>query len=96
MVVNKDLYAYDEGVEKALPPSESGPGYYRGMAIQPIDYIMLNDLNFIQGNIIKYTTRAYEKGTLLEDIRKIIHYAEMWLDDETNKETQDSFLGDID
>lgn len=73
-----------------------GPGYYKGLAVEPIEFILVNELNFIQGNIIKYATRAYEKGQLIEDIKKIIHYAEMWLEDERNKEFEDEIVGDID
>jgi len=44
------------------------------MAIQPLEYILANKLNFIEGNIIKYITRYHLKGGI-EDVEKVIHYA---------------------
>jgi hypothetical protein len=48
--------------------------------IQPIEYIMKNELDFCAGNIVKYATRAPHKGQFESDIKKIIHYAELWLE----------------
>jgi hypothetical protein len=51
-----------------------GGGHYKDMAIQPLEYILANKLNFIEGNIIKYITRYHLKGGV-EDVEKVIHYA---------------------
>ena len=48
--------------------------------IQPIEYIMKNELDFCAGNIVKYATRAPHKGQFESDVKKIIHYAELWLE----------------
>jgi hypothetical protein len=40
---------------------------------------MANYMEYCPANIIKYATRADKKGGV-EDIRKIIHYAELWLE----------------
>ena len=53
--------------------------HYRSLAIQPVEYIIKNNLGFLEGNIIKYATRYREKGGA-EDIRKIIHYAQLILE----------------
>ena len=37
---------------------------------------MDNDLNFFQGNVIKYVVR-YKKKNGIEDLKKIIHYCEL-------------------
>lgn len=58
-------------------------GHYQKMAIQPIDYITENDLNWFQGNMVKYATRYPHKGCAVDDLRKIIHYAELALEAET-------------
>ena len=50
------------------------PSYYK-TAIAPIDYIMANNLNFCEGNIIKYITRYKEKGGV-EDLKKAKNYIE--------------------
>lgn len=56
-----------------------GGDHYKNMNIQPIEYIIANDLNFCEGNIVKYITRYKQKGGR-EDIEKVIHYAQILLD----------------
>ena len=53
-----------------------GGSHYKNMRIQPIEFIVANRLDFIQGNIIKYACRYKEKGGV-QDLDKIIHYAEL-------------------
>lgn len=57
-----------------------GGDHYEKCSIMPTTYIRANNLDFFEGNIIKYTTRHKEKGGA-EDIKKVIHYAEMILED---------------
>ena len=52
-----------------------GGTHYAENAIQPWDYIIANQLGYLEGNIIKYTTRWRRKGGV-DDLRKVIHYAE--------------------
>ena len=52
--------------------------HYKDMAIQPIDFIMGNNLNYAEGNVIKYISRHKVKNGA-EDIRKAIHYCEFIL-----------------
>jgi hypothetical protein len=52
-----------------------GGKHYKDIAIQPWDYIIENNLGWCEGNIVKYITRWREKGGL-DDVRKVIHYAE--------------------
>lgn len=58
---------------------QHGGRHYKGLAIQPVEYIHRNGLGFCAGNIIKYATRYREKGGA-EDIKKIIHYCELILE----------------
>lgn len=44
-------------------------------AIQPWDFIVANDLGFLEGNIVKYITRYKEKGGVV-DLQKAKHYLE--------------------
>tara|TARA_R110001606_G_scaffold383665_1_gene546049 strand:+ start:1043 stop:1360 length:318 start_codon:yes stop_codon:yes gene_type:complete len=61
------------------------PAHYARFNIEPITFIMENDLPFYKGNCIKYVCRAghkqYEGMTLLEsekkDIEKMIRYGQM-------------------
>lgn len=59
-----------------------GGSHYKDMTIQPIEYILANDLPFIEGNIVKYITRWKQKGGV-EDIKKVIHYAQILLEKNT-------------
>ena len=53
-----------------------GGSHYKDMAIQPIEYIHKNGLGFCEGNIVKYITRWKTKNGI-EDLKKVIHYAEL-------------------
>jgi len=48
--------------------------------IQPVEFIVKNDLGFREGNVIKYVCRHKAKNGA-EDIRKAMHYLEMILED---------------
>lgn len=41
-----------------------------------IDFVKDNDLNFNEGNVIKYITRARKKGEHLKDLQKAKDYIE--------------------
>ena len=53
-----------------------GGSHYKDMAIQPVEYIHKNGLGFCEGNVVKYITRWKTKNGI-EDLRKVIHYAEL-------------------
>jgi hypothetical protein len=46
------------------------------MTIQPVDFIVANDIPFIEGNIIKYICRHRSKGRI-NDLIKAQHYLDM-------------------
>ena len=54
--------------------------HYKDCKIQPVEYIVGNNLDFLEGNIVKYVTRHKTKGEGSADIKKVIHYAELILD----------------
>lgn len=56
-----------------------GGDHYKSLPIQPIEYILANQLGWCEGNIVKYITRWKTKGGVA-DIQKVIHYAEMLLE----------------
>ncbi len=73
---------------KPVKPSldkQVGGGHYKDLKIQPIEYIVANDLSWCEGNIVKYITRHKLKGGKA-DVEKVIHYAEMLLELEYEKE----------
>lgn len=71
-IINKEL---EKRGEKALDVQVGG-GHYKGMVIQPVEFIMKNKLNFCQGNAIKYICRYNEKNGL-EDLKKAKHYIDL-------------------
>ena len=56
-----------------------GGDHYIDFKIMPIEYISKNKLDFLEGNVVKYISRHRKKNGA-EDIRKVIHYAELILE----------------
>ena len=54
-----------------------GGKHYKSYSIQPIEFIVANKLDFIQGNIIKYCLREKQGENPDEKWDKIIHYCEL-------------------
>ena len=50
------------------------------MPIQPIEFIVENDLSYREANVVKYVCRHKNKNGK-QDIEKAIHYLEMILED---------------
>lgn len=93
MSATKDYY--HEVIEEARRKAEKqtaldrqeGGNHYQAGSIQPAVYIHGNNLNFFEGNVIKYITRHRSKNGI-EDLKKAIHYIEMMIEleyHETNK-----------
>ena len=62
-----------------------GGGHYKDMAIQPVEFIMANDLPFCEANVVKYICRWKQKGGI-QDLHKVIHYVELLIErEERNK-----------
>jgi hypothetical protein len=53
--------------------------HYKDMPIQPVEFIQKNHIGFIEGNIIKYICR-YKNKNGAEDLKKVMHYAELLLE----------------
>jgi hypothetical protein len=47
--------------------------HYKNKSIQPWDYIVANELGYLEGNIVKYVSRWKDKGGI-DDLRKARHY----------------------
>lgn len=58
--------------------------HYKNQKIQPIEYIMANQLPFAEGCIVKYATRWRDKGGI-EDLRKIKQYCDFIIESELDK-----------
>ena len=64
--------------------NQVGGDHYKKRAIQPIDYILENELGFCEGNIIKYVTRYKDKNGL-EDLEKAQQYLDFLIEDYKKK-----------
>ena len=78
-------YMKRKDTEDNATSKQIGGDHYKDFAIMPIEYITKNKLDFCEGNIVKYISRHKLKGKA-EDIRKVIHYAELILKLEYGKD----------
>ena len=53
-----------------------GGCHYKNFKIEPIEFILANEIGYCEGNIIKYICRHAAKGGV-QDIEKVIHYCEL-------------------
>ncbi len=70
-----------EPIEKkqtALDSQISGD-HYKKLAIQPVEYVHKNNLNFLQGSIIKYVTRYKDKNGI-DDLQKARHCIDLLIE----------------
>jgi hypothetical protein len=73
------------------------PEHYTRWTVEPIVFIMKNDIEFWRGNIIKYTMRAGFKrynnqdqiSSEITDLRKVIRYSEMRINQLEGREAND-------
>lgn len=65
---------------KSSKDTQVGGSHYQ-LPIQPIDYIVKNNIGYREGNAIKYITRHKLKGSGKEDLLKAVHYLEMIIEE---------------
>ena len=81
--MNVDIVLGKKGVGKMNEPlnRQVGGKHYKIWKNQPIEFIRENKLEFIFGVMIKYIMRIASRTTpitsQIEDLEKIIHYAEI-------------------
>ena len=63
------------------------PEHY-DMNIQPIDFIVANDIPFREANIIKYVCRHKHKGGV-DDLLKAQHYLDMLIEQYAAEQEED-------
>ena len=70
-MTNKSIF------DEAFPQAKQvGGRHYKFCTIQHYEFISKNDLNFFQGNVIKYVCR-YKHKNGIEDLEKIKHYCDL-------------------
>lgn len=73
--------------------TQIGGSHYEDMKIQPIEFILENNLSFLEGNILKYICR-YKSKNGLQDLLKARHYLDILIEHEQRRiESGDSEEG---
>ena len=78
---------FDDTVRNLYENDEvTNPKHYDkvGFAIQPIEYITKNELDFLEGNVIKYVSRYQHKGGV-NDLLKARTYIEFLIERERER-----------
>lgn len=70
------FYVAPDGLVVNPYNTQVGGNHYSKYAIQPTEYIIKNNLNFCEGNVVKYVTRYKDKGGV-EDLKKARHYLDI-------------------
>lgn len=85
------LFDDDEGEQvfptlKRAPDSDAvfRPKHYARWKIEPITFVMANELPYAEGNIIKYVMRWRDKNGI-EDLKKARRYIDMLIENEARK-----------
>lgn len=65
---------------------QAGGDHYLKMDIKPWDVVDAHDLDFYEGNVIKYVLRYKTKGQPIKDLEKLVHYSRKLLDRELKRE----------
>ena len=63
---------------------QHGGDHYKTKAIQPWDFIVSNNIGFLEGNAIKYLCRWRDKGGI-QDLEKARHYIDKLIEVEKAK-----------
>ena len=72
--------------QKSAFDVQVGGAHYKDKRIQPIQFILENEIPFAEGCIIEHVSRWRDKGGI-EDLRKARHYLDMLIEfEETNFE----------
>lgn len=62
-----------------------GGNHYQKMKIEPIKFIMANNLSFCQGNVIKYICRYKDKNGI-QDLLKAKQYIDFLIEQEKQEQ----------
>lgn len=65
--------------------TQVGGAHYKDLAIQPVQYIHLNGIGYMEGCAIKYLSRWRNKGGM-QDLEKAKHFIDLLIELEQTKE----------
>lgn len=83
---NRYLWCVKESIEEPVIANDNvnHPSHYTQGKIECIDYIIDHNLDFLEGNVVKYVTRwKYKNG--LEDLEKALYNMKKLVEREKNK-----------
>ena len=79
-ITGKSVTFNTSGPQSTLPkkPTDTqvGGNHYQKYKIQPVEFIMQNNVPYVEGNVIKYVMRFRDKNGL-EDLLKARQYLDM-------------------
>ena len=73
---------------------QEGGTHYKSMKIQPVEFILANELGFCEGNVVKYICRYKQKGGA-QDLKKVIHYTELLIKSLEADKSPEELLGEV-
>lgn len=89
-----DQIRHEEYMKQAMAQSDviTNPKHYERYAIEPVSFIMNNELPFWMGNVIKYIMRAGYKTSTdeLTDLNKAKRYIDMRINQLEGREPNES------
>ena len=89
-----DQLKHEEYMKQAMKQSDviNNPKHYERYAIEPVSFIMNNELPFWMGNVIKYIMRAGYKSNTAEitDLNKAKRYIDMRINQLEGREPNES------
>lgn len=72
------------GVAPAALDVQVGGAHYKEMAIEPLEFILVNELPFAEGSIVKYVSRWRKKGGV-QDLEKARHLLDVLIEHEKGR-----------
>ena len=63
--------------------TQVGGDHYKLMKIQPLEFIMANNMSYCEANVVKYISRWRSKNGV-EDLRKARHYIDLLIEEATD------------
>ena len=80
--MTSECECFNDEVQSKVLDKQVGGNHYKDKKLQPWDIIDALDLNFYEGNALKYLIRYKDKNGV-EDLKKAIHYIEKIIEDES-------------
>ena len=82
----------DKTEKKNALDTQIGGSHYKKMKIQPIEYILANDIGFVEGAVIKYVSRWKSKNGV-EDLKKARHLLDILIESKGDVKAQSKDSG---